>query len=175
MRNEYRMKKKLLLLSSLMIAALVVSGLWSTKAINLLVREQTVEPTETSLAAGLSTQAQADKQTRARVSEAFGKLPLYFVENRGQLDKRVAYYVQGSDKTIYFSDQGLTFVLTGMRNPGLRHKLIHTGANQFLTKPFQFDELLHELSRFIDLFECERKSNLLEEHNDDQKVHSCRG
>ena len=78
MRNEYGMKKKLLLLSGLLIAALVVSGLWSTKAINLLVPEETVEPTGTTLAAGLSTLPQADKQTRARISEAFGKLPLYF-------------------------------------------------------------------------------------------------
>ena len=52
-----------------------------------------------------------DKETRARVAESFGKLPLYFVENRGQLDKRVGYYVQGSDKTIYFTNHGLTFVL----------------------------------------------------------------
>lgn len=53
----------------------------------------------------------ADKQTRARFGEVFGKLPLYFVENRGQLDKRVGYYVEGSDRTIYFTNQGLTFAL----------------------------------------------------------------
>ncbi|HMX28129.1 MAG TPA: SBBP repeat-containing protein, partial [Blastocatellia bacterium] len=47
--------------------------------------------------------------------EAFGKLPLYFVENRGQTDARAAYYVQGSDKAIYFTDRGLTFVLNGGR------------------------------------------------------------
>src|SRR6185369_3478699 len=54
-----------------------------------------------------------NEQTRARATESFGKLPLYFVENRGQLDKRVGYYVQGSDKTIYFTNQGLTFLLNG--------------------------------------------------------------
>jgi hypothetical protein len=42
----------------------------------------------------------------------FGQLPLYFVENRGQLDERVAYYIQGSDKTIYFTAEGVTFALT---------------------------------------------------------------
>ena len=31
-------------------------------------------------------------------------MPLYFVENRGQVDSRVAYYVQGSDKSIYFTE-----------------------------------------------------------------------
>ena len=43
--------------------------------------------------------------------ESFGKLPLYFVENRGQLDSRVDYYIQGRDKTIYFTPGGVTFAL----------------------------------------------------------------
>ncbi len=51
--------------------------------------------------------------TRDRVIETYGKLPLYFVENRGQLDARVAYYVQGHDKSIYFTSQGVTYALTG--------------------------------------------------------------
>lgn len=61
-----------------------------------------------------------DDQTRARAAESFGKLPLYFVENRGQLDKRVGYYVQGSDKTIYFTNKGLTFLndVTSLINNG---------------------------------------------------------
>ena len=40
-------------------------------------------------------------------------MPLYFVENRGQLDRRVSYYVQGSDTSIYFTGQGMTLALTG--------------------------------------------------------------
>ncbi len=48
---------------------------------------------------------------RLKTNESFGKLPLYFVENRGQLDKRVGYYIQGRDKTVYFSDTGVTFAL----------------------------------------------------------------
>jgi hypothetical protein len=42
----------------------------------------------------------------------FGKMPVNFIPNRGQLDERVAYYVQGKDKTIYFGAEGVTFVLT---------------------------------------------------------------
>ncbi|MGE5306456.1 MAG: hypothetical protein ACM3TN_24360 [Alphaproteobacteria bacterium] len=45
-----------------------------------------------------------------------GQLPLYFVENRGQKDPRVAYYVQGLNKIIYFSVDGMTFVLHEPRN-----------------------------------------------------------
>ena len=48
-----------------------------------------------------------------QVLEAYGKLPLYFIENQGQLDPRVAYYIQGGDKSIYFTGRGVTFALTG--------------------------------------------------------------
>ena len=42
-------------------------------------------------------------------------LPLYFIENRGQLDRRAAYYVHGRDKVIYFTAGGLTIVLHSQR------------------------------------------------------------
>ncbi|MBM4430405.1 MAG: hypothetical protein FJ026_08690, partial [Chloroflexi bacterium] len=52
------------------------------------------------------------------------QLPLYFVENRGQTDPRVAFYVQGHDKTLYFTSQGITLALSGPRldsaGPGTR-------------------------------------------------------
>jgi len=54
----------------------------------------------------------------ARVWEAYGKLPLYFIENKGQVDSRVAYYVQGADTTLYFTKEGVTFGLTGEQGCG---------------------------------------------------------
>ncbi|QDU57328.1 response regulator [Aeoliella mucimassa] len=42
-------------------------------------------------------------------------------------------------------------VLTGMRDPVLRNRLIAGGADVFLNKPIAFDDLVHEMSRFIDL------------------------
>ena len=49
---------------------------------------------------------------RQQVVETYGKLLLYFIENQGQLDPRVAYYIQGGDKSIYFTGSGVTFSLT---------------------------------------------------------------
>jgi hypothetical protein len=54
---------------------------------------------------------------RAAILESFGRMPLYFVENRGQMDSQVAYYVQGSDKTIYFTPEGVTFALSAPVEP----------------------------------------------------------
>jgi hypothetical protein len=59
-----------------------------------------------------------------RIDADFGKLPLQFIPNQGQMDGQVAYYVQGRDKTIYFTPEGLTFVLAeqtqkdGKKQPG---------------------------------------------------------
>ena len=55
-------------------------------------------------------------QIRQQILRAYGELPLYFVENRGQMDPRILYYVQGRDKSIYFTPQGITFALMGSRD-----------------------------------------------------------
>ncbi|WP_425400092.1 response regulator [Aeoliella sp.] len=46
-------------------------------------------------------------------------------------------------------------VLTGMRDPNLKHRLMQAGAEAYLNKPVHFDELVHHISRFIDLRERE--------------------
>jgi len=43
---------------------------------------------------------------------ALGRMPLSFVENQGQLDPRVEYYVQGQATSLYFTDHGLTLALS---------------------------------------------------------------
>lgn len=42
-------------------------------------------------------------------------------------------------------------VLTGMRDPSLAGQLINEGADAYLRKPLSFDDLLHNISRFLDL------------------------
>ena len=46
------------------------------------------------------------------VAQTFGRLPLYFIENQGQLDEHVTYYIQGHDRSIYFTSAGVTFAIT---------------------------------------------------------------
>ena len=50
-------------------------------------------------------------QERARLVENFGQVPLYFIENQGQMDNQVSHYLHGKDKSIYFTPAGVTFVL----------------------------------------------------------------
>ena len=62
-----------------------------------------------------TTSAQTSSVTGSaalKIDRDFGKMPLYFIPNQGQMDARVAYYLQGKDKTIYFTSEGLTYLLS---------------------------------------------------------------
>ena len=67
------------------------------------------------------------KGNLAELVKGFGQLPLYFVENQGQLDEQVAYYIQGRNMTIYFTPTGVTFSLYRVKRSnasaeaGLKH------------------------------------------------------
>jgi len=42
-------------------------------------------------------------------SVKLGKIPLAFVENQGQMDSEVRFYVCGTDKNLYLTSKGITF------------------------------------------------------------------
>ncbi len=71
----------------------------------------------------------------AAVTDAdWGRMPLYFIANQGQVDSPVAFYVSGRDKTLYFTAEGLTLALsqatsTGAPGNSWAVKLDHLGAN----------------------------------------------
>lgn len=53
-----------------------------------------------------------------QITSKLGQLPLYFVENRGQVDPRVGYYAQAHGATTFFTSGGLTYSLVPGRQPG---------------------------------------------------------
>ena len=65
-----------------------------------------------ALSAGAADAVQSLKPPAVKVEADFGRMPLHFIANKGQLDKRVDYYVQGRDQSLYFGPGGVTFVLT---------------------------------------------------------------
>jgi len=78
---------------------------------------------------GGTTGAQDDRPAGSSLLEGtFGKLPLYFVENRGVYPDEVAYYVQGANKTLFFTRDGITFRLKG-KDRGWVVKLEFVGAS----------------------------------------------
>ncbi|MBN2491711.1 MAG: SBBP repeat-containing protein, partial [Planctomycetes bacterium] len=55
-------------------------------------------------------------------------LPVYFVENRGVFADRVAYYVEGCGRTLFFERTGITIRLTGPEQAWIV-KLVFVGSS----------------------------------------------
>jgi hypothetical protein len=82
-----------------------------------------VDPGEREAVAGMVADYDMQAMSGAKVQATFAQMSLYFIENQGQVDEQVAYYVQGRDKTLYFTSEGVTFVLDGRRGETLAYGL----------------------------------------------------
>ena len=49
--------------------------------------------------------ASAVTQEKASRQESYGRLPLYFIENRGQVDRKVQFYAQGPGQRLAFTSR----------------------------------------------------------------------
>jgi beta-propeller repeat-containing protein len=70
----------------------------------------------------------ADPASPPLLKSSFGKLPVYIIENRGVYPDKVKYYIQGADKTLFFTNEGITFRLKG-KDKGWVVKLEFVGVN----------------------------------------------
>jgi len=60
-----------------------------------------------------SSETGVDDATRVRFQGAYGSLPLYFIQNDGQVDERVKFYEKGSGHTTFFTKEGVCLQLVG--------------------------------------------------------------
>jgi len=79
-------------------AILVLALVVAFPAVSLLAGESSADTTDLS-------------PTESSVLEAYGKLPLLFIENQGQVDEAVRYYVKASGQTVYFTQENIVFDL----------------------------------------------------------------
>lgn len=107
--------RKFIFLAFVVTISLVVPFVFLKR--NKLLPAAAITPKSLALSHSAATVPAADAQTKQQVQAKLNKLPISFIENKGQLDARVAFYVQGSDKTLYFTPQGITYALTEAKAP----------------------------------------------------------
>jgi hypothetical protein len=64
-------------------------------------------------ASGAAASGEVDRES---ILKAYGKLPLCFIENKGQIDSKVRFYVKASGQTLYFTEEGIVFDLLRREN-----------------------------------------------------------
>jgi hypothetical protein len=90
---------------------------------------------------GAAIPGKAEKES---LLEAYGKLPLYFVENKGQLDSKVRFYVKTSGQTLYFTDEGIVFDL--FRREKDTEKVMDGAENGHQTSGVKTERLVFNLA-----------------------------
>jgi hypothetical protein len=94
------------------VSAIVGVGLWLERTPLEATPSKPKLSRERSRATVAEPQRASLSSAEAKVRlQKMGRMPLYFIENRGQLDSRVAYSVHGRDTAIYFAKEGITFSL----------------------------------------------------------------
>jgi len=77
----------------------------------LLVALMVAFPAAGLLARESSTDIMDLSTTESSVLKAYGKLPLLFIENQGQVAEAVRYYVRALGQTVYFTEENIVFAL----------------------------------------------------------------
>ena len=56
-----------------------------------------------------------DNSTKAKVQNGYGNLPLYFIQNNGQIDEKVKYYEKGMNHSTFFTQEGVYLSIINKR------------------------------------------------------------
>jgi hypothetical protein len=96
--------------------------------------EREREAGESESVVGLGPENSAQLASAPDLQTSLLQFPLYFIENQGQVDARVAYYVQGKDKTLYFTPQGVTFALSGSAQPSAEPRSTGDASQRWIVK-----------------------------------------
>jgi hypothetical protein len=74
----------------------------------------------------------------AQLDRNFGRLPLYFIENRGQVAPQVKFYQRGAGEAIFFTQEGIGFSLRrGEAQARIAGAPARPGSERFLAKKRQ--------------------------------------
>jgi len=68
-----------------------------------------------------------------KTSMDWGRMSLYFIANKGQINNQVAYYVRGADKALYFTSEGVTFLLS-RQGEGADKRVQTVGSERWVVK-----------------------------------------
>jgi hypothetical protein len=62
----------------------------------------------------------SDLTSKLTVNENYGKLPLSFIRNDGQIDEKVKFYEKGSGHSMYFTNESIYLELVGSKKEDLK-------------------------------------------------------
>ncbi|MGE5397659.1 MAG: SBBP repeat-containing protein, partial [Chitinophagales bacterium] len=86
---------------------------------NPAVLSAAINWTPKDISTGLATPVPeaGNQEPKTQTKNMLADMPLFFIENRGQIDRQVLYYTEGGSQGLYFTPSSLTFTLTKSPKP----------------------------------------------------------
>jgi hypothetical protein len=101
-----------------------------TKANSLLPKNPALNDiAKVSLPGSISTPTEIDKTIQASVSNAYGKLPLSFEENQGQVDEAVKFLSRGGGSSLFLTSNGAVLAISKPDTSQTSHGQITAGRS----------------------------------------------
>ncbi|MBI4687854.1 MAG: hypothetical protein HY756_08775 [Nitrospirae bacterium] len=98
----------------------------------------------------LAGEAKADNEAaKAKIQEAYSRLPLSFIKNNGQVDERVKYYEKGAGHAVYFTEEAVYLEL--IKGKGSEKKSVVSSQNAAKGKQLSNKTSPHIASKLIKL------------------------
>jgi len=134
-------ERRWILRESCIALGLCAALLWCVVGIGARASEQAPDP---SPAAGAGSPSDAAPDTPS--SRPSGKRPLAFVENKGQTDKSVRFYLRGPRGTIYFTPSEVVFQFTAPAKTTPERRDDEDDTQQHLAAPKTVEGVVVRLS-----------------------------
>lgn len=80
-----------------------------------------------------------DEHVKVQVQDAYGKLPLYFIQNDGQTDEGVKFYERGRGHSMYFTKRGVYLSLVSSRQEAGSGKTRNSQLRTFNSQPSTYN------------------------------------
>ena len=109
----------------------------------------------------LATSA-VDSAQKAQLLQAYGKLPLFFIQNDGQVESKVKFYEKNSGHATYFTPEGVYLALT-------KRKALKADPTQLANKALGPQSFKSELVR-LSLIEANKNPEIIAEAKQAGKV-----
>ena len=116
---------------------------------------------------GVEKQATVNESTKVKLQETYGKLPLSFIQNNGQVDEKMKYYEKGSGRTTSFTKDGIYLTLQ-TQNSRLKNKNLKSEISNLNSKS-ELSNLQSEIVKLIPL-NANKNPDIIAEGKQEGKV-----
>ncbi len=108
----------------------------------------------------VETTSKVNEGAKTKITESYGKLPLIFEQNQGQLNSDIKYIHRGSGQNLFFTQEGVIFSVSSKSNNKTQNIKMHLVESNKNAKVTAIDEQVTKTNYFMGNDASKWKTNI---------------